>query len=200
MTDETDRISRILRASPPGDRAAMDRVFALVYDELRKLAHGQLSRAPAGDTISTTVLIHEAYLRLVEQDRADFSDRVHFYAYAARVMRTILVDYARSRGAKKRGGGWRAVELDGSELPVDTQADLVMSVDEALTRLSSADERLARVVECRFFGGMTEPETAQALGVTDRTIRRDWLKARAWLHAELSDGRDGTGPAVMPEP
>jgi RNA polymerase sigma factor (TIGR02999 family) len=188
MPDDTDRISRMLRDSPPGDRAALDQIFALVYDELRTLAHGQLSRQPAGDTISTTVLIHEAYLRLVDQDRAHFPDRVHFYAYAARVMRTILVDYARSRGARKRGGDWKLVELDGRNLPVHTQADLVVAVDEALTRLSALDERLARVVECRFFGGMTETETAEVIGVGYRTIRRDWLKARTWLHAELSDG------------
>lgn len=189
MDDSGDRISRILRASPPGDRDAMDRVFALVYDELRRLAHSQLAVRSPGETISTTVLIHEAYLRLVDQDHARFSDRSHFYAYAARVMRTILVDYARSRGAKKRGGGWQAVELDGRDLPIHTQADLVVAVDEALTRLSAVDDRLGRVVECRFFGGMTEPETAEVLGVTERTIRRDWLKARTWLHAELSDGK-----------
>jgi len=199
MTDETERVTRILRDSPPGDRGAMDRVFPLVYDELRRLAHAQLVRQPSSETMSATVLIHEAYLRLVDQEQAQFADRVHFYAYAARVMRTILVDYARSRGAKKRGGDWQAVELDARHLSIDSQADLVLTVDEALTRLAAIDERLARVVECRFFGGMTEPETADLLGVTERTIRRDWIKARTWLHLELSDNHSSAGDPPIPE-
>ncbi len=188
MTDDRDRVTRILRESPPGDRQALDRIFPIVYDELRRLAHAQLAGQPSGRTMSTTVLIHEAYLRLVDQTQARFEDRVHFYAYAARVMRTILVDYARSRGAQKRGGGLQFVEFDARDLPIESQADLVVAVDEALTRLADADQRLAQVVECRFFGGMTEAETAGLLGVTERTIRRDWIKARTWLHAELSDG------------
>ncbi len=188
MTDDRDRVTRILRESPPGDRQALDRIFPIVYDELRRLAHAQLAGHPSGRTMSTTVLIHEAYLRLVDQTQARFEDRVHFYAYAARVMRTILVDYARSRGAQKRGGGLQFVEFDARDLPIESQADLVVAVDEALTRLADADQRLAQVVECRFFGGMTEAETAGLLGVTERTIRRDWIKARTWLHAELSDG------------
>ncbi len=188
MTDDRDRVTRILRESPPGDRQALDRIFPIVYDELRRLAHAQLAGQPSGRTMSTTVLIHEAYLRLVDQTQARFEDRVHFYAYAARVMRTILVDYARSRGAQKRGGGLQFVEFDARDLPIESQADLVVAVDEALTRLADADQRLAQVVECRFFGGMTEAETAGLLGVSERTIRRDWIKARTWLHAELSDG------------
>ncbi len=188
MTDDRDRVTRFLRESPPGDRQALDRIFPIVYDELRRLAHAQLAGQPSGRTMSTTVLIHEAYLRLVDQTQARFEDRVHFYAYAARVMRTILVDYARSRGAQKRGGGLQFVEFDARDLPIESQADLVVAVDEALTRLADADQRLAQVVECRFFGGMTEAETAGLLGVTERTIRRDWIKARTWLHAELSDG------------
>ncbi len=188
MTDDRDRVTRILRESPPGDRQALDRIFPIVYDELRRLAHAQLAGHPSGRTMSTTVLIHEAYLRLVDQTQARFEDRVHFYAYAARVMRTILVDYARSRGAQKRGGGLQFVEFDARDLPIESQADLVVAVDVALTRLADADQRLAQVVECRFFGGMTEAETAGLLGVTERTIRRDWIKARTWLHAELSDG------------
>ena len=190
MTSDSDDVSRILRDSPPADREALDRVVSLVYDELRRLAHAQLARQPAGHTISTTVLIHEAYLKLADQTGARFPDRVHFYAYAARVMRTILVDHARSRGAGKRGGGMQAVALEGRDLPIHTQADLVVGIDEALTRLARIDARLARVVECRFFGGMTDGETAAALGVTDRTVRRDWIKARTWLHAELADAGD----------
>lgn len=194
MSGDSDDVSRILRDSPPGDRNALDRVFALVYDELRRLAHAHLASQPAGQTLSTTVLIHEAYLRLADQTGAHFPDRAHFYAYAARVMRTILVDYARSRTAAKRGGGRRAVTLDAAQLPIHAQADLVLGIDEALKRLAAIDERLARVVECRFFGGMTETETAGVLGVTDRTVRRDWIKARTWLHAELNDGGGAAPP------
>lgn len=182
-----DDVSRILRESPPGDRRALDLVFSVVYDELRRLAHANLASQPRGQTIRTTVLIHEAYLKLADQTGAHFPSRSHFFAYAARVMRNILVDHARSRGAGKRGGGMQAVTLDERDLPIQTQADLVVGIDEALTRLGALDERLARVVECRFFGGMTENETAAVLGVTERTVRRDWIKARTWLHAELSD-------------
>jgi RNA polymerase sigma factor (TIGR02999 family) len=192
MTNDSERVSRILRESPPGDRRALDRVFSLVYEELRRLAHAQLVRGPAGDTISTTVLIHEAWMRLADQTGARFPDRVHFYAYAARVMRTILVDHARTRGAQKRGGGWQAVDLSRGELAIDTQADLVVAVDEALTRLTALDERVGRVVECRFFGGMTIEDTAEALGVSPATVKRGWSLAQAWLYRDLKQGVEGT--------
>ncbi len=184
------QITEILQRSASGDRGAIDEIFPLVYQALRRLARHQLAGQPAGRTLTTTVLIHEAYLRLVDQRSARFEDRVHFYAYAARVMRTVLVDAARERAAQKRGGAWRAVELDERHLAVDAQADLVLAVDQALGRLAHEDERLARLVECRFFGGMTDEEVAQVLGVSDRTLRRDWLKARTWLHAQLSPPRD----------
>ncbi|MEZ5318536.1 MAG: ECF-type sigma factor [Vicinamibacterales bacterium] len=178
-------VTRILQRSAAGDRAALDEIFPLVYQELRRLARRQLAGQPAGRTLTTTVLIHEAYLRLVDQREARFEDRAHFYAYAARVMRTVLVDAARARGARKRGGDRTPVELDERHLSVDAQADLILAVDQALGRLAAEDERLARLVECRFFGGMTDEDVAQALGVTDRTVRRDWIKARTWLFAQL---------------
>jgi RNA polymerase sigma factor (TIGR02999 family) len=183
------QVTEILRQSAAGDRQSLDRIFPLVYHELRRLARRQLAGQPAGRTLTTTVLIHEAYLRLVDQRDARFEDRAHFYAYASRVMRTVLVDAARARAARKRGGDWVPVAFDERDLPVDVQADLVLAVDQALTRLAADDERLARLVECRFFGGMTDEDVAKALGVTDRTIRRDWIKARTWLHAQLADGR-----------
>jgi RNA polymerase sigma factor (TIGR02999 family) len=179
-------VTEILRRASAGDRAALDQVFPLVYDQLRRLARGRLAGQPPGRTLTTTVLIHEVYLRLVDQRQARFDDRARFYAYAATVMRAVLVDEARARGAGKRGGGWTAVELDERDLPVDVQADLVLAIHEALSQLASEDARLAHLVECRFFGGMTDEDVAQALGVTDRTVRRDWLKARTWLHSRLS--------------
>jgi RNA polymerase sigma factor (TIGR02999 family) len=179
-------VTEILRRASAGDRAALDQVFPLVYDQLRRLARGRLAGQPPGRTLTTTVLIHEVYLRLVDQQQARFDDRARFYAYAATVMRAVLVDEARARGAGKRGGGWTAVELDERDLPVDVQADLVLAIHEALSQLASEDARLAHLVECRFFGGMTDEDVAQALGVTDRTVRRDWLKARTWLHSRLS--------------
>ena len=185
-SEEERRITEILRSGADGGNP-IDRVFPVVHDELRRIAHAQLAGGRGRPTMSTTVLIHEAYLRLVDQDRVDFADRAHFFAYASRVMRTILVDYARSRGAIKRGGRWRAVPLDGQPLPIETQVELVLAVDEALERLAGLEPRLARLVECRFFGGMQDEETAAALGVSARTVRRDWLKARTWLHQELSE-------------
>jgi RNA polymerase sigma factor (TIGR02999 family) len=123
----------------------------------------------------------------VNQKEVGFDDRARFVAYASRVMRTVLVDYARARGAKKRGGGMRPVPIDVANLQVDEQADLVLGVDDALDRLAALDERQARIVECRFFGGMSEAETAEALGISDRTVRRDWTKSRAWLQVELAE-------------
>lgn len=142
-------------------------------------------RAPRG-TLTTTALVHEVYLRLIDQRKARFEDRAHFFAYAARVMRTVLVDEARSRSARKRGGGWTPTTLDERNLPVEQQADLILAVHEALNALAEQDEGLARLVECRFFGGMSDDELAQVMGVSDRTVRRDWLKARTWLHSRLS--------------
>jgi RNA polymerase sigma factor (TIGR02999 family) len=170
-----------------GDQAEFDRLFAEVYDELRRIARAHLRRRTPGQTLETTALIHEAYLRMVDQTRAGWADRAHFFGYASRAMRTILVDHARRRAAGKRGGGLRHLSLDDAEIPAESQGDFVIALDEALERLTSVDARLARTVECRFFGGMTEEETAVALEVSDRTIRRDWLKAKAWLLVELAE-------------
>lgn len=168
-----------------GDAAAADVLFPLLYDELREIAHRQLRRERSSHTLSTTALVHEAYERLVDHTRTGWEDRAHFCAVAARAMRHVLVDYARRRSALKRGGGQRPLPLDEGRVAVDEQAELLLSLDQALDRLGALSERLGRVVEMRYFGGMTEEETAEALGVSVRTVRRDWVKAKAWLFREL---------------
>jgi RNA polymerase sigma factor (TIGR02999 family) len=162
----------------------LDRLMPAAYDELRRIAHRELRRQPNG-TLHTTALVHEAYLRLADADGVPWRDRPHFLALAGVAMRYILVDQARARCAEKRGGGRRAVTLDDEGIAVDEQAESLLALDEALTQLAATDPRLARVVECRFFGGLSEEETADALGVTDRTVRRDWVKARGLLHRAL---------------
>jgi RNA polymerase sigma factor (TIGR02999 family) len=184
--DAPGTITSILQQARGGSREAVDQVFPVLYEELRRLAHLQLRGQPPDSTLNTTALIHEAYLRLVDQTSADWSDRAHFFAYSARAMRSVLVDYARQRSTGKRGGNAVHLSLDDNDLPIEQQADLLIGLDEALTRLGALSERLCQTVECRFFGGMTEEETAAVLGVSDRTVRRDWLKAKAWLYADLS--------------
>lgn len=180
-------ITGLLVAWRAGDEAAFDRLFPLVYDELRSIAHRQLGRERSDHTLGTTALVHEAYLKLVDQTRARLTDRAHFYAVAARAMRRILVDYARRHRALKRGGPAGQISLDDSGLPADQRADTLVALDEALTRLADVDPRVSQVVECRFFGGLTEEETAEALAVTARTVRRDWVKAKGWLRRELEE-------------
>lgn len=170
-----------------GGTDAMQRLMPLVYDELRRLAHRQRGRVNPGDTLTTTTLVHEAYLKLVDQTRADFHDRSHFLAVAAMAMRQIIIDHARERQAQKRGGGRHQVDLDDNVLAVESQAQELLELDEALKQLAQVDGRLAQVVQCRFFGGLTEEETAEALGVTARTVRRDWTKAKALLYARLKE-------------
>ena len=179
-------IVELIRGVRAGDRSEFDRLFASLYDELRRVAHRHLRDRSPGQTLDTTALIHEAYLRMVDQSQAEWADRAHFFAYASRAMRAVLVDYARRRGAAKRGGNAPRLSLDDRDLAVEEQGEFLLALDDALTRLAGLSERLARTVEYRFFGGMTEEETAAVLQVSDRTVRRDWLKAKAWLYAELS--------------
>ena len=187
MTSEFDRE---LTAARHGDAAAFGRAFEAAYAELRRLAHRQLRRLRPGQTLTTTSLVHEAFVKLVRSP-ADTLDRAHFLALAARAMRQILVDYARQRQARKRGGDLRRTTFDDDSISVEMIAEEMVGIDRALTRLESLDERLARVVECRFFGGMTEEEVAEALGITARTVRRDWQKARAFLLRELQGAASG---------
>jgi RNA polymerase sigma factor (TIGR02999 family) len=181
-------VTGLLVAWREGDATAVDRLFPLVYQELRRIAHRQLSRERPDLTLGTTALVHEAYLKLVDQTRAQWADRSQFFAISARAMRRILVDHARQHLAGKRGGRRERVNLDEETLSLDQRADLLVAVDEALDRLRAVDERASRVVECRFFGGFTEEETAAALGITDRTVRRDWARAKGWLYDALREG------------
>jgi RNA polymerase sigma factor (TIGR02999 family) len=182
-----ESVTALLADLSIGHTAAADALFPLVYDELRRIAHRQLQAERPGHTLATTGLVHEAYLRLVDQTRARWVNRAQFLAVASRVMRRILVDYARHVRADKRGGRWERLDLDDVQIPVRERADELVALDDALQRLTALSPRLARVVECRFFGGMTEEETALALGVTDRTVRRDWVKAKGWLSLELAE-------------
>ena len=179
-------VTELLQRVSDGDPVAFDTVFPVVYEELRGMAHRQLRRENVGHTLGTTALVHEAYLRLVDQRHSRFKDRSHFFAIAATAMRRILVDHARRHGAAKRGAGARRIPLESIDLLADDdRADLIVALDDALARLAEFDPRQAQVVECRFFGGLTEDETAEALGVSPRTVKRDWAKARSWLYADL---------------
>lgn len=167
------------------DDASFDELVPVVYDELRILARSQLRRLRPGDTLNTTALVHEAYLKLSEADPR-WESRRHFFATAAKVMRHLLVDAARRSQADKRGGGAVHLELREGDAAMSGEADTLLAIDQALDELADHLPRLARVVECRFFGGLTEEETAETLGVSDRTVRRDWVRARAWLHDRLA--------------
>ena len=184
-------VTQLLSAARQGDGSAVDRLVALVYDELRAVARRQLRRWRPGQTLDTTSLVHEAYLRLVDQAGATWQDRAHFLSVAGVAMRHILVDAARRRAAKKRGGEDLRISLDEMRLEpgqgVDSQAVQILALDEALTSLAARNERLSHLVELRFFAGLTEEETAQTLGTSERTVRRDWRKARAFLFHALQE-------------
>lgn len=193
--NDTGTVTQILKRARGGDCTALDQLFGLLSDELRGIARAQLRGRPGDAALSTTALINEAWLRMAAQEELDFENRSHFFAYSSRVMRTVLVDHARRMSADRRGGQAVRVPLEDHDLPVEKQADFLLSLDEALHRLASGAERACRVVECRYFGGMTEEETARALGVSDRTVRRDWARAREWLYQALTpDGDSGAAP------
>ncbi len=183
----TPPITELLVRLREGDHAVLDLLFPLVYQELHALAHRQLGYRRPGHTINTTALVHEAYLKLIDQQQAGWNDRAHFFAVAAKAMRHILVDYARHRNAQKRGGGKPPTMLDEAEIRIDAQAHELLALDDALTRLATLNERLSQIVELRFFGGMTVEETAAVLDVSDRTVKRDWRKARAFLYQTLGE-------------
>jgi RNA polymerase sigma factor (TIGR02999 family) len=173
-----------------GDSATAETLFPVVYDELRRLARGYMSREPAGHLLQPTALVHEAYLKLVDQTRADWRGRTHFFAVGARVMRRLLVDHARERGAHKRGAGWRRVTLSGvfeSAPDEGLGPEWLLDLNAALEHLAELDEREARVVTLRYFGGLTVEEVAEVLGVSPRTVDNDWRHAQAWLRKELSE-------------
>lgn len=185
-TPDTQPLTELLLELRGGSDGVMERLYPLVYEELRRIAHRALRGERTGHTLGTTGLVHEAYLRLADQTRLEYSDRAHFYGIAARAMRHILVDYARRHRAAKRGGDQRPIALDETALCVEDRAEALLGLDEALKELEALDPRLGQVVQCRFFGGLTEEETGEVLGVTARTVRRDWLKAKGWLYHHLS--------------
>ena len=186
----TDLLIQIHHGSPE----ALDRLFPLVYEALRRIARRQLQGERPDHTLDTTGLVNETYLRLVDHDKLQWQDRGHFFALASRAMRQILVDYARRYRTLRRGGGVRPQELHDEDAATDERSETLLALDEALERLAAINPRLNQVVECRYFGGLTEQETAEALGVTTRTVQRDWAKARCWLYLELR----GSHPELPP--
>ena len=182
---DSRQVTDLLLQMRSGDPQAMDRLIPLVYEELRRLAHDQLRRERPGHTLGTTGLVHETYVRLVDQTRVEWRDRGHFLVVAAWAMRRILVDYARRNRTARRGGGSVRFTLD-NDAPAEERGEMLLALDEALERLAALDRRLSQVVEYRYFGGLTEQETADMLGVTRRTVQRDWAKARGWLYLEMN--------------
>lgn len=184
-TPASGEITRLLRAIRAGDRAAFDRLLPLVYDSLKEISRRQLLRRGGAAELRTTELVHETYVKMADQEWADWEDRLHFFAVAARAMRQVLVDHARRRSAVKRGGDRRRVTLTGRHLVFRIRPTELLALDEALDDLDGLNGRLRRVVELRFFGGLTEREIARALDVSTRTVERDWVKARLFLHRRL---------------
>lgn len=178
----SSEITYLLQRHHAGDREAFDRMVPLVYDQLRAIAHRQLAKGgPRGLMLDTTSLVQEAYLQLVDEDGVDWQNRGHFFAICARAMRRIMVDDARRRLAAKRGGDAVEVTLQPDMVSADDSPEQVLAIDDALGKLAEFNPRLARLVECRYFAGMTEEETAEALETSLRTVQRDWMRARAWL-------------------
>jgi RNA polymerase sigma factor (TIGR02999 family) len=187
VPDESE-ITTLLAAMRDGDGTAMDRLFPLVYRDIHERAHRQLAHRRPGDTLSTTALVHETYLKLAGSSNKSYHDRVHFFAVASRAMRQILVDYARRSTAHKRSTG-RAVTLEPEAIGDPDRAEELVALDEGLERLARLDARLVRIVELRFFGGLSVEEAAEVLGISPRTVKRDWQKARAFLYDAIRDER-----------
>jgi len=183
--DDNTQITEWLQRLSAGDRRAVDFLLPVVYDELRRLAESQLQHERGDHTLQATALVHEAYMRLIGQQNIVWQNRAHFMAIAAQAIRRILVDHARSRGSAKRGGGRARISLDSQLVYDDTQATDLIALDESLRRLGEQYPDKARVVELRFFGGLTIEDAAEVLGVTTRTIERHWQFARAWLFREI---------------
>ncbi len=193
--DPGTRVTEILSGlggSGNVDRATAEELFPVVYDELRRLAAGYMRHEAPDHTLQPTALVHEAYLKLVDQTRADWQSKTHFFAVGAGVMRRLLVDHARGRGALKRGAGWRSVTLSHACQSLGAEAldpEQLLDLGSALERLAEVDEREARVVTLRFFGGLTVEQVAKVLGVSRRTVDNDWRHAQAWLRLRLSEAR-----------
>jgi RNA polymerase sigma-70 factor (ECF subfamily) len=185
MAQPPNEITELLVAWSGGDKKALDELMQVVYEELRRLAHRQLAKERQDHTLQTTALVNEAYLKLVDQKRVKWQGRSHFFALSSQLMRRILVDYARSRQYAKRGGGKSALPLDEALIVAPGRASEMIALDEALTKLAKHDERKARIVELRFFAGMSIDETSDLLGVSPGTVMKDWTLAKAWLQREM---------------
>jgi len=187
MTEaQTHEVTQLLIDWSNGDRAALDKLIPVVEEELRRLAHRYMSRERAGHTLQTTALVNEAFVRLVNRKDVHWQNRAHFFGIAAQLMRTILVDHARSHASAKRGGGANKLELDEAMVVSQQKASEVLALDDALKQLALIDPQQSRIVELRFFGGLTIEETAEVMHLSPATIKREWSTAKAWLYRELA--------------
>jgi RNA polymerase sigma factor (TIGR02999 family) len=182
-----NEITEQLIAWSRGDEAALEKLIPAVYQELRRMADSYLRREDAGHSLQPTALVHEAYLRLIDQTRVDWQNRAHFFGVAAQMMRRILIDHAKTKHRAKRGGATVKVVLDENAMITHERAAELLALDDALRALARMDERKSQIVELRYFGGLTVEETAQVLGISDKTVMRDWSLAKAWLYRELSN-------------
>lgn len=196
--DKEHAVTRALASAAAGDRESQDRLWQLTYAELHQIAQRHLLGERPDHTLSATALVHEAYMRLVGQRDIDWQDRAHFFGVASKVCRRILVDHARRRLAQKRGGSRGRVTLDSAMLAVQSQSDEILALNEALERLAELNERLVRIVECRYFGGLSEEQTAEVLDISVRTVRRDWKKAKGWLYTQLQAEGPPPDPSEAP--
>lgn len=188
MSEATTKheVTQLLVSLGSGDRSALDRLMPLVYIELRRLAKAKLGSERADHTLNTTALVHEAYIKLADQHRINWQSRAQFFALASQAMRRILVDYARRRNAAKRGGNAVISIREADSVASEVRADALVALDESLQRLAEIDPRQSQIVECRFFGGLSIEETAEVVGVSTATVKREWAVARAWLYRELN--------------
>jgi RNA polymerase sigma-70 factor, ECF subfamily len=187
--DTSTNVTQLLQDWRLGDQSALNKLMPLVYAELHRLAHRYMAREQSGHTLQTTALVNEAYVRLIDAQHVDWKDRSHFFAISAGLMRRILVDFARSRNSDKRGKGTLHLELDAALEVLANRNEDIVGLDDALTALAEIDARSAKVVELRFFGGLTVEETAEVLSVSDKTVMRDWETAKVWLMREFRRGR-----------
>jgi len=187
MPDASGDVTALLGQLRAGNQEVAGQLVPLIYDELRRIASAQMRRERAGHTLQATAVVHEAYLRLAGEQDIQWQSRAHFFAIAARAMRQVLLDYARQRHAGKRGGeGAQKVEIDVDLLAGANRIEDIVAIDEVVTRLSELDQQQGRIVELRFFGGLSVEETAEAMGISDSTVKREWRLAKAWLHRELA--------------